>query len=175
LRRDEIGWRLTGANSDHLGAMQDFRKLRAWREALSLAINVRKATNRFPRRGYTDLKAQMIRAAESIVHTIVEGCGAASQREFARFLEMSIKSTTELEGQLLMARAYGILATTEFRSREAETIDVRRSVINLRKRVLASIDGSGANAEPSRRRPDPSRSTSTPTNSQPPHQPPTTR
>ena len=119
--------------------MQDFRKLRAWREALSLAINVRQATNRFPRRGYTDLKSQIIRAAESTVHTIVEGCGAASQREFARFLEMSIKSTTEVEGQILMSRAYRILEETHLRSLEEQTIDVRRSVINLRKRVLATL------------------------------------
>jgi four helix bundle protein len=122
--------------------MQDFRKLRAWRQALALAINVRKAVARFPRHGYAELKSQMTSAAESIVHTIVEGCGAASQREFARFLEMSIKSSMELEGQLLMARAYGIMDRSEFRSREEETIDVRRAVINLRKRVLATLDGS---------------------------------
>jgi len=122
--------------------MQDFRKLRAWRQALALAINVRKAVARFPRHGYAELKSQMTSAAESIVHTIVEGCGAASQCEFARFLEMSINSSMELEGQLLMARAYGIMDRSEFRSREEETIDVRRAVINLRKRVLATLDGS---------------------------------
>jgi len=120
--------------------MQDFRKLRAWRQALALSINIRKATNRFPRRGYADLKSQMTRAAESMVHTIVEGCGAASQREFARFLEMSIKSSTELEGQLLMSRAYEVLGMIDFRSLESQTIDVRRSVINLRKRVLDNVD-----------------------------------
>lgn len=42
----------------------------------------------------------MIRAAESITTNIVEGCGAATRREFARFLDISIKSTSELEYQL---------------------------------------------------------------------------
>jgi four helix bundle protein len=121
-------------------AMQDFKNLRAWRKALALAINVRKATNRFPRRGYTDLKSQTTRAAESIVHNIVEGCGAASQREFARFLDVSIKSSTELEGQLVMAHAYGVLDRLGFRSMEAQAIDVRRDLVNLRKRIVESIE-----------------------------------
>jgi four helix bundle protein len=74
--------------------------------ALALAIDVRRATNRLPRRGYSELKSQLIRAAESVVHTIVEGCGAVSQKEFARFLEMAIKSSMELEGELVTVRAY---------------------------------------------------------------------
>jgi len=36
------------------------------------------------RTGYTDLKSQMTRSAQSIVDNIVEGCGAASRLEFAR-------------------------------------------------------------------------------------------
>jgi four helix bundle protein len=42
----------------------------------------------------------MLRAAESIPFNIVEGCGAHTRKDFARFLDISIKSSLELEAQL---------------------------------------------------------------------------
>src|SRR5262245_18687882 len=65
--------------------MRDYKKIRVWASAHALAIKVRQATTRFPRRGYASLKEQIVRAAESIVFNIVEGAGASTQREFARF------------------------------------------------------------------------------------------
>ena len=44
--------------------------------SVSIAVAVRAAAERFPKRGYAELKEQMITAAESIGNTIVEGCGA---------------------------------------------------------------------------------------------------
>ena len=95
--------------------MQDFRKLRVWSWAQDLAVDVRRATFRFRRAGYGPLRLQMTRSAESIIHTIVEGAGAATPREFARYLDMAIKSATELEGQLELARSYGILREHEWK------------------------------------------------------------
>jgi four helix bundle protein len=89
--------------------MQDHRKLQIWRMACRLAIAVRATTDRFPKRGYADLKDQLISATESIAHTIVEGCGAETNKEFARFLAMSIKSNREVEGDLAMAYGYRIV------------------------------------------------------------------
>jgi hypothetical protein len=42
--------------------MQDPRKLRIWRLACELAVAVRAATDRFPKRGYAELKSQIITA-----------------------------------------------------------------------------------------------------------------
>ena len=72
--------------------MQDYRRLRVYANAHALAISVRAATRVFPRSGYASLKSQMTSAAESIGFNIVEGCCASSQKEFARFLEIAIKS-----------------------------------------------------------------------------------
>jgi four helix bundle protein len=116
--------------------MQNFRQLRVWRMAFSLAINIRRATQRFPKTGYSELKAQMISAAESTLNNIVEGCGASSQKEFARFLDISIKSSMELEGELVLARGYRIISKAEWRARESDTIETRKMLSALRKRVL---------------------------------------
>jgi len=51
----------------------------------------------------------MTGAAESVPFNIVEGCGGHSQKDFARFLDNSIKSSSELEYQLFLAKDYGVL------------------------------------------------------------------
>ena len=117
--------------------MQDFRKLRVWTHAQDLAVEVRRARVRFRRAGYGPSKIQMTRSAESIVHTIVEGSAAASPKEFARFLDMAIKSATELEGQVELARNYGILREHEWKELTDSLVSERRMLCVLRKRVLA--------------------------------------
>ena len=101
-----------------------------------MAINTRRATQRFPRSGYAELKAQIVSAAESVVINIIEGCGASSQKDFARFLDISIKSAMELEGELELARGYGILPEADWLARQAEIIETRQMLHALRKKVL---------------------------------------
>ena len=118
--------------------VQDFRRLRVWRKASGLAINTRRATERFPRSGYAELKAQIVSAAESVVINIVEGCGASSQKDFARFLSISIKSAMELEGELELARGYGIMPEADWLARQTEIIETRQMLHSLRKKVLGA-------------------------------------
>jgi four helix bundle protein len=119
--------------------MQDYRRLRVHSNAHALVLNVRRVANKFPRTGYVSLKSQMTRAAESIPFNIVEGCGANSQSEFARFLDIAIRSTTELEYQLELARDYEVLPPRDWHSLSVETSDVRRMLWGLRNKVLATI------------------------------------
>ena len=118
--------------------MQNYRKLRVWAEAHELATVTRSATHKFPRYGFGTLHNQMVRAAESILFNIVEGCGANTPREFARFLEISSKSTLELECQLELARDYGIIQRKAWAALNARVISVRRMSWGLRRKVLAA-------------------------------------
>ncbi|HEY9225348.1 MAG TPA: four helix bundle protein [Gemmatimonadaceae bacterium] len=118
--------------------MQDFHKVRAWQKAHALAISIRRLTDGFPRTGYARLRNQMIAAAESIADNIAEGCGAATSAEFARFLDMSIKSTSELENQLERGHGYKVLRTDEWRKHVDEVCLVRKMTWGLRRTVLSS-------------------------------------
>jgi four helix bundle protein len=119
--------------------MQDYRKLRVHLKAHALAVAVRSATRRFPRNGYASLKAQMTSAAESISFNIVEGCGTDSPKEFARFIDIGIKSAMELENQLKLACDYRILKPLDWEALSEATIDVRRMLYGLSKKVRATI------------------------------------
>ena len=118
--------------------MQDYRKLLVWRKAHALFLNVKKSSQRFPRSGYSPLKLQLTRSVESIPYNIVEGCGAESRKEFARFLSISIKSANETEYQLTLARDYSVLPTKDWKFLSEETVAVRRMLCGLRKKVLAA-------------------------------------
>ncbi|MGK2934781.1 MAG: four helix bundle protein [Gemmatimonadaceae bacterium] len=111
-----------------------------WHRAHALALDVRRVTKAFPRSGYTAQRTQILRAVESIPTNIVEGCFAASQKDFARFLDVSIKSAGEVEYQLQLAHDSGVLRYRNWRSLSAETVEVRRMTIGLRKKVLGKPD-----------------------------------
>lgn len=120
--------------------MQDYRKLFVWQKAHSLAIGVRAITPGFPKTGYSALKDQIIRSVESIPFNIAEGCGATSQKEFARYLDISINSTMELDSQLLLARDYNILQGDKWQRLNDLTVEVRRMLCGLRSKVLGAGD-----------------------------------
>jgi four helix bundle protein len=116
--------------------VQDFRRLLVWQRAHELVLGVRRAVRQFPRSERGSLKSQMTNAAESIAFNIVEGCGSASSKEFARFLDISIKSTCELEYQLQLTLDAALLPRIVWNPLSAETVEIRRMLCGLRRKVL---------------------------------------
>src|SRR5688572_16344390 len=116
--------------------MQDFRRLLVWERAHGLVLGVRRGVRKFPRSERGSLKSQMTNAAESIAFNIVEGCGSTSSKEFARFLEISIRSASELEYQLQLAADSGLLQRGVSRPLSAEAVEIRRMLCGLRRKVL---------------------------------------
>ncbi len=116
--------------------MQDFQRLLVWRKAHALALNVDRATQGFSRSGYAGLKSQLTRAADGTPANIVEGCGAATQREFGRFLDIAIKSTSETQYHLISAHDRGLISDDDWRSLTNEATQIRRMLYALRKKVL---------------------------------------
>ncbi len=113
--------------------MQDFQKLLVWQRAHALALDVDRVLRRSPRNGNESVKTQLRRAADSIATNIVEGCGAATQREFARFLDISIKSSSETGYHVLSARDRGLISQLEYERLTDEVVQIRRMLFALRK------------------------------------------
>jgi len=120
--------------------MQDFQKLHVWQRAQALALRIHGLACRLPLSREGVLKTQLTRAADSIGATIAEGCGAASPKEFARFLDMSIKSTSETQHDLITAGGRRLIAGPLTAELVDETCQIRRMVYALRKKVLGSDD-----------------------------------
>ena len=120
--------------------MQDFRRLLVWQRAHTFALDMHRAIDAFPRGKYAELKAQMRRATESIANNIVEGCAAASRKEFARYLDISIKSASEVDYQLQLAHDLGAIDTATWRPLAREVVELRKMLWGLRRTVLATPD-----------------------------------
>jgi four helix bundle protein len=116
--------------------MQDFRKLVVWQRAHALALGVDRLVRGSPRHGGAALRKQLGRAADSIAANIAEGCGAASPREFARYLDIAIKSSSETEYHLTLAGDRGLMPAERCHSAIDEAVQIRRMLFGLRKRVL---------------------------------------
>ena len=116
--------------------MRDFKSLKIWQRAHALAIALHKATKHFGRNGHSRLKKQLTDAADSVHDTIADGCGAATKRKLARFLDMSIKSLNEMEGHLLSARDLELFSLGTWEKYSTETVEIRRMTFTYRKKVL---------------------------------------
>ncbi|MDB4877372.1 MAG: hypothetical protein JWM41_3818 [Gemmatimonadetes bacterium] len=122
--------------------MRDFKNLLVWQRAHALSVSMHVTARRFPRSGFGNLRSQLERATDSIATNIVEGCGAATQKEFARYLDISIKSANETEHHLLAARDRDALPAEGWQPLTAELIEIRRMLYSLRKKVLLDAEGS---------------------------------
>jgi four helix bundle protein len=118
--------------------MQDFRGLRVWQSAHELLLAIKEVARSLPKSVSGDSKSQLIRAADSIVSNIVEGCGAATRREFARYLDISIKSATEVDYRLQLARDEGNLRHEAWQPLSEKVTRVRKMVFRLRNSVIAA-------------------------------------
>jgi four helix bundle protein len=120
--------------------VSDFRKLVVWRKAHELAIRVHEVAGGIRGSRNAALRNQMVRAAMSIPANIVEGSSQESRREFARFLSYAANSATELEYHLLIARDTSAMGLTDFSALSQRTVEVRKMLRGLIKRVRTTCD-----------------------------------
>ena len=126
--------------------MRDFRHIRAWQRAHALSIAIHRLARGFGRKGHGKLRAQLTSSAHSIPTNIVEGCGAATHREFARFLDIAIKSASETEYHLLTSRDLHLISGAAWQRFTTETIEVRRMIHGYQGAILRD-DGGPAHSE----------------------------
>jgi four helix bundle protein len=77
--------------------MRSFHDLLVWQKAYQLTLAVYKATANFPRDELYGLTGQIRRAASSTPANIAEGCGRATEADFARFCQIAMGSASELD------------------------------------------------------------------------------
>lgn len=84
--------------------MHNFRELKIWKMSIELAEQVYQLTSQFPEEEKYGLKNQMNRSSISIASNIAEGSGRTTNKEFSRFIDISLGSSYELETQMILAR-----------------------------------------------------------------------
>lgn len=117
--------------------MQDFHKLKVWRDSHALACDIYRASGRFPAAETYGLTSQIRRAATSVPANIAEGCGRDSRSDFARFLHIAMGSASEVEYLLLLARDLAYLPADAHAGLEAKAVEVKRMLTAFARRLKA--------------------------------------
>lgn len=118
--------------------MRDFKKYDIWILSHALTLRVYKETLQLPNSEKYGLISQIQRAAYSIPSNIVEGCGRDSEKEFNRFLQMSLGSANELEYFLILCADLGFMDKDISQSLQEEIKVIKRQIINLSKKLKAT-------------------------------------
>ena len=87
--------------------VKNFKQLTIWQKGMNIAVNCFKLTVTFPEHLKYGLSAQVNKSGVSIPSNIAEGNSRKSEKDKARFIEISLGSSFELETQLLIAQKAG--------------------------------------------------------------------
>ena len=120
-------------------AVQDFRELKVWRDAMALAEAIHWATRKFPPDERFGLTSQLRRASVSIAACIAEGNARSSTRDYLRFLSMSCGSVAEAETQLLLAQRFGYLSDGDMSSLLPLLHRLARQLQSLKKALSSRL------------------------------------
>ncbi|MEZ5058348.1 MAG: four helix bundle protein [Saprospiraceae bacterium] len=82
--------------------MRNFKNLEIWQISIEICESIYQLCSSIPISEKYNLISQMKRAAISISSNIAEGASRESNKEFKRFLEITIGSAFELETQLIL-------------------------------------------------------------------------
>jgi four helix bundle protein len=85
--------------------MRNFKELKIWQKGFNIAVNSFKLVSTFPKEEKFGISSQITRAAVSIPSNIAEGSSRSSEKDYNRFIEISLGSSFEAETQILIAEA----------------------------------------------------------------------
>ncbi len=80
--------------------MRNFKEYKIWRKGFEISLKTYQLAKELPAEEKFGLRSQITRAAISIPSNIAEGSQRNSEKEFKRFLEISMGSLCELETQI---------------------------------------------------------------------------
>ena len=111
--------------------MKSYEELDVWQKGVSLAIEVYKVTELFPRSERFGLMGQIRRAATSIPANIAEGWGRGSTKEYIQFLLVARGSLLELETHLVISQKLNYVKEEQFEDLKMQTRRIGRMLNGL--------------------------------------------
>ncbi|MFH1670313.1 MAG: four helix bundle protein [Patescibacteria group bacterium] len=116
-----------------------FRQFKVYKDAKAFRRLVVEMLNKFPTREHFALRKQIDRASLSVVLNIAEGSAKSSDKEFARFLEISIASANEVVAAFDIAQDDRIITQDDFDLIEKEAANVVKQLGGFKKTLLRRV------------------------------------
>lgn len=113
--------------------MRNYKTYDFWKDSLILAKTIYQLTDSFPK--YDAIINQMQRAAISIPSNIAEGSSRSSLNDFARYLEISIGSSYELETQIELSYMLKYINETQYQNLIKDINSIERRLYSFIKKL----------------------------------------
>jgi len=113
-----------------------FEKLVVWQESRQLGLFIYKTTKTFPTDERFGLVSQMRRCCVSIASNIAEGTGRHSNKDKARFTEMTYGSALELLNQSILSNDLEFISKTDYLFIREKLSKITAMLDGLRKSQL---------------------------------------
>ena len=111
-----------------------YRKLIVWQKAMQFTKVVYSLVKQIPEIEKYALTDQIRRAVVSIPSNIAEGCGRATNRDYAHFLSISRGSLYETMTQLEVAQSLGYVGPIS--DAESLAVEISRMLTSLMKKYI---------------------------------------
>ncbi|RJP82259.1 MAG: four helix bundle protein [Candidatus Zixiibacteriota bacterium] len=108
--------------------MKDYKSLKAWQRSHRLVLDVYRVTGDFPKSEQFGLTSQIRRASVSIPANLAGGCGRHGDLDLARFFDIALGSSCEVEYYLLLSRDLNYLPQNEFASLSSEMDQIKKMI-----------------------------------------------
>lgn len=115
--------------------MKNFKKLTVWNRGMELAREISRLLEKLPKEERYTYRDQIIRCSISIPSNIAEGASRDSQKDFKRFLQISLGSSYELETQLLLLEMNRIIAAEALTDAQLKNEEVQKMLHSLMKKL----------------------------------------
>ncbi len=115
--------------------MRDFKKYDVWRLSHELVLGVYKITSSFPGSEKFQLISQMQRAAYSIPSNFSGGCGRDSDKDFNKFLQISLGSAHELEYFFILSKDLEFMDELTFEKGIDDINEIKRKLYRLSQKL----------------------------------------
>ena len=117
--------------------MQDFRELKVWQKAHSLTLAVYRETRGFPREELYGLTSQLRRTAASVPANLAEGRCRPTDRDFGRFVAITLGSAAEVDYFLTLAHDLGLIKPEQFATHQREVNEIKKMLSSLHSKLVA--------------------------------------
>lgn len=120
--------------------MHNFKELKIWQHGMTLAQEIYILTRKFPSFERFGLISQMQRSASSIPTNIAEGSGRNSDKDFIRFLNISLGSSFELETQLILSFNLKYINEEEFNNMRLLIVEEQKMIFGFTNSLTNNIN-----------------------------------
>jgi len=119
--------------------MKTFRDLLIWQKAMTLVTNCYSISSNFPKEEQFSLTSQIRRCSISIPSNISEGYGRGTNKDYHRFLTISLGSLFEFQTQIEIAYNLKYISEEKFNTLYEDSRELERMLSSFINKVKATL------------------------------------